>query len=128
MIGELEDEIVEMRAVVVRTGGYQMQKLESEKSAIQIDLKDTKDQLTSANAEISNFSKFSDLPYPNKQISFSEYLKLGKDNSAMQSVKITELEQKCKKSNDQGEKLQEKIKALEDKIFKQDNVVSICSV
>lgn len=53
MISELEEEIIEMRAVVVRTGGYQLQKIEAEKSTYLSDIKELKDQLMSANAEIS---------------------------------------------------------------------------
>lgn len=64
MIGELEVEVLEMRAMVVRVGANQLQKLESEKSDILMDLKELKDQLTSANAELSKegsiyyFTKF----------------------------------------------------------------------
>lgn len=53
MIGELEVEVLEMRAMVVRVGGNQLQKLESEKSDILLDLKELKEQLTSANVELS---------------------------------------------------------------------------
>lgn len=55
MIGELEDEILEMRAVVVRTGGNKIQKLETEKSSIQDELKNVKEQLASANSDMSKF-------------------------------------------------------------------------
>lgn len=55
MIGELEQEILEMRAVVVRTGGNKVQKLESEKSGILLDMKDIQDQLTAANVELSKW-------------------------------------------------------------------------
>lgn len=53
MISELEVEVLEMRAMVVRVGGNQLQKLESEKSDILMDLKELKEQLTSANVELS---------------------------------------------------------------------------
>lgn len=53
MITELEVEVLEMRAMVVRVGGNQLQKLESEKSDILMDLKELKEQLTSANVELS---------------------------------------------------------------------------
>lgn len=67
MIGELEVEVLEMRAMVVRVGGNQLQKLESEKSDILMDLKELKEQLTSANVDLSKyrsndyFTKFKDL-------------------------------------------------------------------
>lgn len=53
MITELEVEVLEMRAMVVRVGGNHLQKLESEKSDILTDLKELKEQLTSANVELS---------------------------------------------------------------------------
>lgn len=54
MISEVEDEIMEMRAVIVRTGGYQLQKLEAEKNTYLSDIRELKDQLGAATAEISN--------------------------------------------------------------------------
>lgn len=53
MIGELEQEILEHRAIIIRTGGDQLQKLESEKNTFLLDLKEAKDQLSGAQAEIS---------------------------------------------------------------------------
>lgn len=53
MIGELEQEILEHRAIIIRTGGDQLQKLETENGAFQLDLRATKEQLSAAEAEIS---------------------------------------------------------------------------
>lgn len=54
---------------------------------------------------------------------FIEALKSFKDTSANQSTKLFELELKYKKADDQNDKLQTKIKGLEEKITKQDTVV-----
>lgn len=53
MIGELEQEILEHRAIIIRTGGDQLIKMESEKNALLLDIKESKDQLEAAHAEIS---------------------------------------------------------------------------
>lgn len=55
MISDLEDEVKEMRAVVVRTGAVNLQKLEEEKSSAIQELNDFKEQLTSVSAELSKF-------------------------------------------------------------------------
>lgn len=53
MINELEDEIKEMRAIVVRTGANNIDKLEKEKTIVINELKDVKDKLLNANVELS---------------------------------------------------------------------------
>lgn len=53
MVEDSEEEINEMRAIVLRTGAAQIQKLESEKSSALIELKDVKEQLSAAKAESS---------------------------------------------------------------------------
>lgn len=53
MIGELELEILEQRAIIVRTGANNLQKLEAEQKNTLLELKQIKDQLDNAQAEIS---------------------------------------------------------------------------
>lgn len=53
MVEDSEVEINEMRAIILRTGAAQIQKLESEKSLAFIELKDVKEQLSAAKAESS---------------------------------------------------------------------------
>lgn len=53
MITEQEDEIKEMRAIILRTGADKVAKLESEKSKLATDLNSFKDQTTKLNTELS---------------------------------------------------------------------------
>lgn len=53
MVEDSEEEINEMRAIILRTGAAQIQKLETEKSAALIELKDVKEQLSAAKSESS---------------------------------------------------------------------------
>lgn len=53
MISDLEQEILEHRAIIIRTGGNQLIKMESEKNALLLDMKESKDQLAAAQSEIS---------------------------------------------------------------------------
>lgn len=53
MIGELEQEILEHRAIIIRTGGDQVQRLETEKNKMALDVLESKEQLAAAHAEIS---------------------------------------------------------------------------
>lgn len=53
MISELEEEILDQRAIIVRTGANNLQKLEAEKIKILSELKDVKEQLFLANTDIS---------------------------------------------------------------------------
>lgn len=53
IIEELEDEVTEMRALVVRTKGNKLQTVEEEKKKLEKDIRDTKDKLDTANSEIS---------------------------------------------------------------------------
>lgn len=62
MVEDSEEEINEMRAIVLRTGAAQIQKLESEKSSALIELKDVKEQLSAAKTESSK--KFDKVNYP----------------------------------------------------------------
>lgn len=52
-IEELEDEIKDLRAMVVKGGADKIQKLETEKNTIETELKSVKEQLNTANSEIS---------------------------------------------------------------------------
>lgn len=58
MISEQEDEIKEMRAVILRTGADKVAKLEDEKTKLASDLNSFKDQLTKVNTELSKFLNF----------------------------------------------------------------------
>lgn len=62
MVEDSEEEINEMRAIVLRTGAAQIQKLESEKSSALKELKDVKEQLSAAKTESSK--KFDKVNYP----------------------------------------------------------------
>lgn len=53
MVEDSEEEINEMRAIILRTGAAQIQKLETEKSSALLELKDVKEQLSAAKAESS---------------------------------------------------------------------------
>lgn len=53
----------------------------------------------------------------------TETLRAGKETLTTQSSKVAELELRCKKATEKEEKLQDKIKVLEGKISKHDNVV-----
>lgn len=55
IIEELEDEVSEMRALVVRTKGNKLQAVEDEKKKLEKDIRDAKDKLEAANCEISKF-------------------------------------------------------------------------
>lgn len=53
MIGELEAEILEQRAIIVRTGAINLQKLETENSKTITELEKVRDQLAKAQADLS---------------------------------------------------------------------------
>lgn len=53
MIAELETEINEHRAVIVRTGANNLQKLENEQKQTLLELKQIKEQLDNAQADLS---------------------------------------------------------------------------
>jgi cellobiose-specific phosphotransferase system component IIA len=55
MFEDNEEEIKEMQAIILRTGGAKLSTLEAAKSQIDMELKEMKDQLQSAQTEISNF-------------------------------------------------------------------------
>lgn len=53
MISDQEDEIKEMRAIILRTGADKVAKLEDDKAKLTSDLNSFKDQLTKVNTELS---------------------------------------------------------------------------
>lgn len=56
MIEELENEIKEMRAMIARTGAHTLKDLENEKKMIETKLKESQEQLSTANVEISKYT------------------------------------------------------------------------
>ncbi|XP_055902428.1 cingulin isoform X2 [Eupeodes corollae] len=101
-VDELEDEIKEMRAIVLNSNGDKVQKLETEKASLEKDLRTAKEQLTSAENDLKKMK-----------------------GSSSQSSKISDLEQKMKKSDEENKKLNSKIKDLEDKVKKQDTQIKL---
>ncbi|XP_055847524.1 kinectin isoform X4 [Episyrphus balteatus] len=99
---ELEEEIKEMRAIVLNSNGDKVQKLETEKTSLEKDLKVAKEQLAAAENDLKKMK-----------------------GSSSQSSKISDLEQKLKKSDEESKKLNTKIKDLEDKIKKQDTQIKL---
>uniref|UniRef100_A0A0K8UUW5 Uncharacterized protein n=1 Tax=Bactrocera latifrons TaxID=174628 RepID=A0A0K8UUW5_BACLA len=99
-IEELEDEIREMRAIVLNSGGDKVKTLETEKASLEEQLQKAKQRLSIAEGDIDRL----------KTLTSS-------------SPKLSELEQKLKKSDDEAKKHSAKVKELEDKIKKQDSQI-----
>ncbi|XP_050319336.1 myosin-11 isoform X4 [Bactrocera neohumeralis] len=99
-IEELEDEIREMRVIVLSSGGDKVKTLETEKASLEEQLQKAKQRLSIAEGDIDRL----------KTLTSS-------------SPKLSELEQKLKKSDDEAKKHSSKVKELEDKIKKQDNQI-----
>ncbi|KAM7351099.1 uncharacterized protein ACRADG_004081 isoform 4-T6 [Cochliomyia hominivorax] len=97
-VEELDDEIKEMRAIVLSSGAHSIKNLESEKVALEDELKDYKMKLTQAETDLQKL-KTSTTP------------------------KVGELEKQLKRSEEESKQLSSKIKELEDKIKKQDNLI-----
>lgn len=55
MIEELEDEILEMRAIAVRAGGGELKTLESEKTNLAKELADMKTKLEESSSELQTY-------------------------------------------------------------------------
>ncbi|CAD7085418.1 unnamed protein product [Hermetia illucens] len=103
-IDELEDEIKGLRIIVAKSSGENVKKLENEKTVIQKELKDVKDQLNNTSAELKK-------------------LKTSKDSATAQAAKLSELELKFKKSDVENSKLSMQIKELEEKIKAKDTLI-----
>ncbi|XP_036321037.1 centrosome-associated protein CEP250 isoform X2 [Rhagoletis pomonella] len=99
-VEELEDEIREMRVIVLNSGGDKLKMLETEKTALEEQLQKAKQRLNIAEGDIERL----------KTLTSS-------------TPKLSELEHKLKKSDDEARKLSSKVKDLEDKIKKQDNQI-----
>ncbi|XP_011214884.2 myosin-11 isoform X4 [Bactrocera dorsalis] len=99
-IEELEDEIREMRVIVLNSGGEKVKMLETEKATLEEQLQKAKQRLSIAEGDIDRL----------KALTSS-------------SPKLSELEQKLKKSDDEAKKHSSKVKELEDKIKKQDSQI-----
>uniref|UniRef100_A0A034V6P3 Uncharacterized protein n=1 Tax=Bactrocera dorsalis TaxID=27457 RepID=A0A034V6P3_BACDO len=99
-IEELEDEIREMRVIVLNSGGEKVKTLETEKATLEEQLQKAKQRLSIAEGDIDRL----------KALTSS-------------SPKLSELEQKLKKSDDEAKKHSSKVKELEDKIKKQDSQI-----
>ncbi|XP_036217888.2 uncharacterized protein [Bactrocera oleae] len=99
-IEELEDEIREMRVIVLNSGGDKVKTLETEKATLEEQLQKAKQRLSVAEGDIDRL----------KTLTSS-------------SPKLSELEQKLKKSDDEAKKHSSKVKELEDKIKKQDSQI-----
>lgn len=57
MIGELEMEILEQRAIIVRTGANNLQTLETDHKNTLLELKQTKEKLENTNADLSELTR-----------------------------------------------------------------------
>ncbi|XP_011190178.2 myosin-11 isoform X5 [Zeugodacus cucurbitae] len=99
-VEELEDEIREMRVIVLNSGGDKVKTLETEKTSLEEQLQKSKQRLSVAESDIDRL----------KTLTSS-------------TPKLSELEQKLKKSDDEAKKYSSKVKELEDKIKKQDNQI-----
>ncbi|XP_026843175.1 myosin-4 isoform X4 [Drosophila persimilis] len=96
-VEELEDEIGEMRVMLSSSGSDQVKALESVKASLEEELQKCKKKLTLAEGDVQR-------------------LKLLNGSSS----KVTDLEQKLKRSDEDGKKLSTKLKELEEKLKKQD--------
>uniref|UniRef100_W8AYS8 Uncharacterized protein n=1 Tax=Ceratitis capitata TaxID=7213 RepID=W8AYS8_CERCA len=99
-VEELEDEIREMRVIVLNSGGDKLKTLETEKSTLEEQLQKAKQRLNIAEGDIDRL----------KTLTSS-------------TPKLSELEQKLKKSDDEARKFSSKVKEFEEKIKKQDNQI-----
>ncbi|BFF95089.1 myosin-9 [Drosophila madeirensis] len=96
-VEELEDEISEMRVMLSSSGSDQVKALEAAKVSLEEELQKSKKKLTLAEGDVQR-------------------LKLLSGSSS----KVSELEQKLKRSDEDGKKLGTKLKELEEKLKKQD--------
>lgn len=96
-VEELEDEISEMRVMLSSSGTDQLKALQSAKAALEEDLRKCKQKLSLAEGDVQR-------------------LKLLNGSSS----KVSELEQKLKRGDEEAKKLNSKLKDLEDKVKKQE--------
>ncbi|KAH8328963.1 hypothetical protein KR074_000733 [Drosophila pseudoananassae] len=96
-VEELEDEICEMRVVLSSNGTEQLKALQTAKGNLEEELQKCKQKLTLAEGDVQR-------------------LKLLNGTSS----KVTDLEQKLKRSDEDAKKLNSKLKDLEEKVKKQD--------
>lgn len=96
-VEELEDEISEMRVMLSSSGTEQLKALQSAKGALEEDLRKCKQKLSLAEGDVQR-------------------LKLLNGSSS----KVSELEQKLKRGDEEAKKLNSKLKDLEDKVKKQE--------
>ncbi|XP_017041302.1 myosin-4 isoform X2 [Drosophila ficusphila] len=96
-VEELEDEITEMRVMLSSSGTEQLKALQSAKGTLEEDLKKCKQKLSLAEGDVQR-------------------LKLLNGNS----TKVSELELKLKRSDEEAKKLNSKLKDLEEKVKKQE--------
>jgi len=96
-VEELEDEISEMRVMLSSSGTDQLKALQSAKGALEEDLRKCKQKLSLAEGDVQR-------------------LKLLNGSSS----KVSELEQKLKRGDEEAKKLNSKLKDLEDKVKKQE--------
>lgn len=120
MIDELEDEVIEMRAIAVRSGAGQLKSLEDEIKKLKTELNDLKNQNDELSRESSEFSGCLMIPYLKLNGAF---LPTGSKKESTSS-QLKEAEQKLQKSLDEHKSFIEKIKLLEDKYSKSDMTVS----
>ncbi|XP_026835489.1 putative leucine-rich repeat-containing protein DDB_G0290503 isoform X2 [Drosophila erecta] len=96
-VEELEDEISEMRVMLSSGGADQLKALQSAKGALEEDLRKCKQKLSLAEGDVQR-------------------LKLLNGSSS----KVSELELKLKRGDEEAKKLNSKVKDLEDKVKKQE--------
>ncbi|XP_062547558.1 myosin-11 isoform X2 [Armigeres subalbatus] len=99
MVDECENEIIELRAIVGRSGAMNMTTLENEKKKLKADLEESKEQRTKLEAEIRKLSA-------------------PKVSSELQAIKLSEAQRTVQKLEDENKKQNDKIKVLEEKINK----------
>ncbi|EDW78005.2 uncharacterized protein Dwil_GK24249 [Drosophila willistoni] len=91
-VEELEDEIGELRIMLSSTGTDQVKALQTAKNSLEEELQKYKQKLTLAEGDVQR----------------------------LKQLKLTEMEQKVKKSDEESKKLNTKLKELEEKLKKQD--------
>ncbi|XP_037957253.1 myosin-2 heavy chain isoform X2 [Teleopsis dalmanni] len=99
-VEELEDEITEMRTMMLRSGANKLRELENENHTLESELQKSKQKLVIAEGDIDRLKSLTTT-----------------------MPKTTELEKNLKKSEEESKKLNSKLKDLEDKIKKQDSQI-----
>ncbi|XP_068140797.1 LOW QUALITY PROTEIN: myosin heavy chain, cardiac muscle isoform [Drosophila tropicalis] len=96
-VEELEDEIGELRIMLSSTGTDQVKALQTAKNTLEEELQKYKQKLTLAEGDVQR----------------------------LKQLKLTEMEQKVKKSDEESKKLNTKLKELEEKLKKQDALLKL---